>query len=207
MSEIEKSITETIKKSDLTELTSEYAEIFADSFFKDGILKDIPIVNTIVGVGKLGFAINDYLFLKKIFSFLLNIKDVPQSEREKLILKIETSEKYQKNVGETILLIINKLDDLEKPKLIGKIFNYFLNEKIDYETFLRLSQSIEKVFLPDIDKLIQMNDGERIEYEIQNQLFNSGLLSQTRTGDLSIGGGNEYYINQYGTTLVEIIKK
>ena len=156
MSEIEKSITETIKTSNLSELTIDYAEVFTDSVLKDGILKDIPIVNSIVGVGKIGFAINDYLFLKKILSFLVNIKDVHQSQREKLLLKIENSEKYQKNVGEAILLIINKIDDLEKPKIIGKIFSFFLNGEIDYETFLRLSQSIEKVFLPDLSKLIQM---------------------------------------------------
>ena len=102
-------------------MTIDYAEVFTDSVLKDGILKDIPIVNSIVGVGKIGFAINDYLFLKKILSFLVNIKDVHQSQREKLLLKIENSEKYQKNVGEAILLIINKIDDLEKPKIIGKI--------------------------------------------------------------------------------------
>lgn len=207
MNEIEKSITETIKTSNLSELTIDYAEVFTDSVLKDGILKDIPIVNSIVGVGKIGFAINDYLFLKKILSFLVNIKDVHQSQREKLLLKIENSEKYQKNVGEAILLIINKMDDLEKPKIIGKIFSFFLNEEIDYETFLRLSQSIEKVFLPYIDKLIQLNSGQKVDYEIQNQLFNSGLLSQTRTGDLRIGGGNEYYVNQYGIKLIEILKK
>lgn len=205
MSEIEKSLNDTIVKSDLTDLAADYSEIVIDSFLSDGVLKDIPIINTLIGLSKTGLAINDYLFLKKILNFLVNIKDIPKKSRENMIAQIEKSEKYQKNVGEAILLIINKLDDLEKPKLIGKIFKAFINEKICYESFLRLSQSIEKVFLPDLSSLVDFSKGKNVDYASQNNLFNAGLLLQTRTGDLRISGGNEYYIGELGNILVNIL--
>jgi len=207
MKEIEDSITETISKSDLTNLSADYGEVLIDSFLKDGFLKEIPIIGTVLGLGKLGFAINDYIFLKKMLGFLSNIKQVPKEKREKMIQKIESSENYQKNVGQTLLLIINKHDDFEKPKVIGKIFSAFLNEEIDYEMFLRLSNSIDRIFLPDLQVFINAYNGGILPYEIQGQFASVGLMSPTRTGDLRIGGGNEYYFSEYGICLIQIFNK
>lgn len=40
MDELEKSVLETIKGSDLSALSKDYAELFIDSIIKDGVLKE-----------------------------------------------------------------------------------------------------------------------------------------------------------------------
>ncbi len=53
-------------------------EIVIDSFLKEGIAKDIPIVSTIFNLYKSGENIRDHLFEKKLYTMLGNIE--PLSE-------------------------------------------------------------------------------------------------------------------------------
>ena len=47
------------------EVGKEYLELAIDEFLKDGILKDIPVVNTLTSVFKTGKNIRDAYFYKK----------------------------------------------------------------------------------------------------------------------------------------------
>ena len=47
-----------------------YAEIGIDSFITDDVLKEIPLVKTVVGVVKSGLKVKEILFTKKILTFL-----------------------------------------------------------------------------------------------------------------------------------------
>ncbi len=144
--DLEKSLATTISTSDLKDLSGDYAELLVDSVLKDGVLKEIPIVGSIVAIGKFGVSINNYMFIKKVLNFLTNIKEIPVEKRLEMINKIERSCNYQSNVGQALILIIDKLEDLEKPKVIGKLFTAVLSNSLEYDTFLRISQGIEKIF-------------------------------------------------------------
>ncbi|WP_335964599.1 hypothetical protein [Galbibacter sp. PAP.153] len=58
MNKIDKSLTKTIKTSDLQNVSTDLAEVILDSMLDDGILKDIPILGSIVGMGKTASTIN-----------------------------------------------------------------------------------------------------------------------------------------------------
>ena len=72
--ELIKSLKETISHSNLYEIGSVIAEASIDSVLKDGILKDVPIINFLTGLWKIGVTINDYLFLKKLLLFLNELR-------------------------------------------------------------------------------------------------------------------------------------
>ena len=66
-------LTEDFEKSlfsDTKDVLGDYIEIGIDSFINDGILKDIPIVNTIVAVLKAGKNIHDRNLLKQTLTFI-----------------------------------------------------------------------------------------------------------------------------------------
>ena len=66
-------LAEDFKKSlfnDSNEALSDYLEVGIDSFINDGILKDIPIVKTIVTVLKVGKNIHDRNLLKQTLTFI-----------------------------------------------------------------------------------------------------------------------------------------
>ena len=66
-------LTEDFEKSlfnNSKEILGEYIELGIDSFINDGILKDIPIVNSIVAVLKIGKNIHDRNLLRQTLTFI-----------------------------------------------------------------------------------------------------------------------------------------
>lgn len=184
------SLSITIKESNLQNVTTDLVKVAFDSILEDSVLKDLPIVGSIIGVAKAAVSINDKLFLKKVIYFLSAI-DVDPIERSKIITKIENSEKYKIKVGEKLLYIIDKSEDHISANYIAQLFNAFLKKKVRYSDFLRGSKIIENVFIEDFKYFLNTPDDELTRmikkdiYSItfafiENNLITSGLLkSQT----------------------------
>lgn len=128
------SLINTLSNSDLSKVGIDLAEISIDSILKNGALKDIPIIGSLIGVWKTGVAINDYLFLNKMILFLNESAELSESKRKKIIEDLEDSE-YQSEVGEKLIAIIDKLETGSKAKLLGKSFALLGNEIITKDDF------------------------------------------------------------------------
>lgn len=169
---------EVIRSNNLIDLGSEYAEIAIDSMIEDNTLKDIPVIRTIVGLIKFRNSFSKYLFTKKIYKFLFNIKDIPQTERVKTIEKINSSKKYQSKVGLIILELLEKVESDYKPEILGKLFSAVIKEKIEFSTFLRLAHIISNLFIEDIHILKRNVKGQIVYPEaLSDSILISGLVT------------------------------
>ena len=112
LSELSNSIEKTLKDSDLQNVTIGLAEVALDNLLKDGIIKDVPIINTILGFGKASLAIKERLFLKKIIYFISGLSSIPINKRNQMIDEIDSSGKYRTRVGEKLLYIIDKCEEI-----------------------------------------------------------------------------------------------
>lgn len=169
------SLTKTLKESDLKDVGVDLAEDLIDSTIQDGVLKDIPILGSLVGLGKTAARVKDVLFLKKVLYFINEVKDIPFTEREKVISEIDNSEKYRLKIGEKLLYILDKADDHEKTLLVGKLFRAFLKQEVNYDTFLRGSVIIDKAIIEDLNWFIE-NDWEKLSIEEAAEFINWGLF-------------------------------
>lgn len=95
-------------------VVGDIGEVAIDSVVDDGILRDIPIIGAIVGLGKCIRNVVDILFTKKLVAFLMGLKDTDVKKRQKAIRKWEEDAKYRIHVGETLLNLINRCDDTQK---------------------------------------------------------------------------------------------
>ena len=178
----------TLKDSDLQNVTIDLAETFSYALLNDGILKDIPIIGTIVGLTKAALSLNERLIIKKLIYFISELNDIDIEKRNKLISEIDNSEKVQIKVGEKLLYIIDKSEDHITAKYIAVIFKSFLNEEISYSEFLRCSTIVQKMFIQDFEQFIETKISD-IEIQItqydsglsdfQNSLITSGICSTT----------------------------
>lgn len=135
ISNIPQSLNETLINSNLTDVTIDAVEAEIDNYLENGLLKDIPIVSSIVGVIKTTQNISSYLLLKKIVAFLNGIKSIDPKKRQKMITDIDNSDKYRIKVGEKLLYIIDRCNDHEKAEYIAMLFCGLVNEKINYFEF------------------------------------------------------------------------
>lgn len=165
----------TIKNENLQNVVEGLGEFLIDSNLNEGLLKEIPILSTIVGVAKSGISVADRLFLKKLVFFLNEVKDIPKDTREKMINNIDKSEKFKIKVGEKLMYIIDKCEDHEKSRLIAILFKSFINGGLDYDDFLKSSKVIENATVEDLMWFVK-NDWERLTIEEAAEYINWGLF-------------------------------
>jgi len=218
------SFNETLKNSDLSSIIKNGIEISIDSVLNDGLLKDIPIVNTLVSLIKTAYSISTYLFLKKIIAFLDGIADIGTDKRNKMISKIDNSNKYKIKIGESLLFILDKSDDTVKASLIAKAFSSFLKKGINYSEFIKIAHIINNIFIEDFNHFINLRP-ESLDEEDALLYINYGICSiefgypdiSYRESDWKdscnesdrysiINGENNYLITNIGKKIIEIFQ-
>ncbi|UFH32636.1 hypothetical protein LNP04_02670 [Chryseobacterium sp. C-71] len=170
-----------IIKSEEFALASDIAEISLDSFTDDGIIKDVPIIGTIIKLLNIGNTISDRIFTDKLIHFLKEIDNLDQEFILKEIRYIDDSGNHTRKVGEKILEIINRIDSDGKPQIIGRLFRNFINKQFSYFDFLKLADIVEKSFYYDLILLKESKDG-KFYIPLEEELFNFGLLKENGIG-------------------------
>lgn len=173
---IQNSFDLTLTNSNLQNLNIDIAELTIDSVLNDGLLKDIPIVGTIANLSKFGANIHDRLFLKKILSFLNQLKDIPVDKRKKMIGNIDYSKKYRIKVGEKLLYIIDSCDDYEISELISVVFRVYIEEKITYDEFLKTASVLKNLNIDDFKWFIKEKKYHYFNLDDIGGLVGSGLF-------------------------------
>lgn len=214
LKDLNNSFSDTLKDSNLQSVSIELGEVIADSFLQEGLLKDIPIIGTIVGLGKSSISISDHLFLKKIIHFIVGIKHIEKEKRNKLISKIESSKKYRIKVGEKLLYIIDKCEDHIATQYIAKLFTAFLDEQISYPEFLRGATVIQRIFIEDLnyfltaplEELSKEFDAEYYLSDFEANLISAGLCA-TGSESISIRDQDDWkmdnkYVVEGGATIL-----
>lgn len=174
LKELTNSFEKTLKDSDLQNVTTSLSEVALDSLMEDGIIKDIPVIGTIVGAGKVALGIRERLFLKKIIYFISELKTISITKRLRMIEEIDSSQKYRIKVGEKLLYIIEKCDDYEKSQIVARLFSAFIEEIITYDEFLRSASVVERIITEDLMKFVN-DDWDRLNIDEAGEYLNSGL--------------------------------
>jgi hypothetical protein len=173
---IQNSFNITLTDSNLENLGIDISELAIDSVLQDGLLKDIPIVGTIINLSKFGANIHDRLFLKKLLSFLNKLESVPSEKRKELIQNIESSKKYRMKVGEKLLYIIDTCEDYEISELVGLLFKAFTEEKVSYDDFLKGASVLKKLSMSDFKWFIKERKSHYFNLDDVGDLISSGLF-------------------------------
>lgn len=213
---IELSLINEVVGDNLKDMIIDSAEIALDNFLEDGVLKEIPFFGSLYKGIKAIIGIKENIFAKKIYKFLIEIKDIPQSEREIFINKLEENDEFRQKVGEKLIVLIEQLDDLEKPTIIGKLFKANIEGNLSYYEFLKLSSVIQKSFLPDIKKLKKERGYAYINRDDEAQYVSLGVYSmkierdnsasrvaRTQTSLSNISFKTIYKLNHLGQKLID----
>lgn len=182
-------LTTSLIDSDLSGIPADLLETSIDQYLDEGVLQDIPIVKTFMGLIKTGRNIKDKLFLKKIITFLQNLQDVDVKKRQEMIEEIDGSSQYQLKVGEKLLYILDHCEDYEKASYIAKLFKCFINEQIDYFHFnilVDLINNMPTVILRHF-LAVDIDRPQEINREIAQLYIRYGLM-HTAMHIIDLGG-------------------
>lgn len=188
-------------------IISDIIETGLDSLTTNELVKNFPIIGNIIKVGATVKSINDRIFLAKLSNFLFNLDKIEKKEKISIIQNIRLEEKERTKIGESLILIIDKLNDFEKPKLVSFCFAAYLKEEITFQDFNRLANSIEIGNMIDLKEFIN-NSGNQVALD---RLINSGLseFSKTAFGETQSGGTRvelKIIKSELGNKFLQILK-
>jgi hypothetical protein len=167
----------------IADIGIEFSELGIDSILSDGILKDIPIVSTIIGFGKFAQNIHDRNLMKQTLAFIneFNRGSINPQKKERYIMEIrENPKKLEEELGR-VLVLLNKNVDIIKSKFEARFYSAYVDEKIDWDRFCELSDITDRLFFSDISNLKKayeshgVRDVADISYK-HDRLISVGLL-------------------------------
>lgn len=143
-----------IANHSLQDSASALIEVALDSVMEDGMLRDIPILGSLIGFGRAAVSIRDRMFINKLGYFLKEIESVPSEQRRAMIEEINASEEAAVKVGEKILYIVDRCQDHESSRAAGRIFRAFLEKEIDYNEFVSMTFAVDRLLFSDLVRFI-----------------------------------------------------
>jgi hypothetical protein len=198
--------------TDLGGVGIDLAEIGVDAVLNDGVLKDIPVLSTLVGIYKAGVSIRERQYIKKLILFLSEFKKIDEDGRKRFVNSELSDEKKREKFGETILALIEKSDDSKKLKIYARIFEQHILDQCSYDDAVRVSLMIERSFYSDLTYLLEFEDGSFDNQITAGELYKNGFLSFSGMDAGSLDddpnpGGIVYTINKYGELAKSILKR
>lgn len=178
-SNISVSNSELLELSVISEITLEKVEDLIDQeYLSNEVLKEIPIVKTITSVYKVTKRIQENLLGKKIIAFLEPLKNVSSEARKKMAKEMGKDSKFHTKVGETILMLLDKHEDIIKASYLGQSFKAYLDDRIKYVEFINIASAIDRTSSFDLISLkMNYNDLSLFEEDLLQRLYSAGWVN------------------------------
>jgi hypothetical protein len=158
------------------DLLADTAELVLDSALDSGIVEKIPIFGSMAKAVNIGKAVKDQIFERKLERFLTQLSSINANEVQEFNNKIKEDAKLHQKVGESLLILIERLDEIEKSDWLAKAFRYYMEEKIDFEKFLLFGKAIDRCALSALKQLdIFSNPSDKLP-EYSQDIASCGLI-------------------------------
>lgn len=151
------SMKQTIEYGNLS-FVGDIGEVLLDAALEDGVLKDIPVLGALVGVGKCIKNVYDIRFAKKLIAFLDPIKDVPPGQRAEALNRWEIDQNYRGKVGDTLLGMIERCDDTVKAVWLSKLFYQMVLISNNPRLFMRAEKILSSLSVMDVQAFLNMSE-------------------------------------------------
>jgi hypothetical protein len=198
---------DSITSEGIISLGSDLLELALDNNLNEGVLREIPVVRNLYNLGRATVGIYHRLSIKKMINFLGELSNVSYEKRQSFVEDINKDPQKQRVCEETLLLLIDRADSLEKPSILGRILKHHILDNISYEDAMRLSFIVDRVYMSDLDYLTRFSSGIQRKPDIDASLQSAGLLKWAGMDGGNLGepfsGGVIYELNDYGKMLLQ----
>lgn len=176
-------------------------EVALDALLNEGILRDVPILGSLVNVVKVGRSVPDKLLALKVRRLLKALDKVKPAQRAALVTDALSCDEDRRAVGEIVVFALNAADSLRKAEYIGYLLCAYIEKKLSLGDFQYFVHAVNTSFINDVTLLLyfakektKLRRQEAIP-PLARTLVNSGLVMVTgassTTGDGQVLGISE----------------
>lgn len=207
---LEDSLTE-----NMFDTVGDLAEVGLDAVMDDGILKDIPILSTVVGLYRIGYTIRERHEIKQLALFVaeLNRGCTDESKRKQLLEKLNSDTRKSKQEIEYILVVLDNYLEYEKSQMLAKLYIAYLEETITWAEFAEYASMVKQLIPGDL-KLLEERHMVRKQSQCAEllRLSSLGLMYQQDSplfpdGDYTVIKNElaSFTITEFGDKFIEIV--
>lgn len=182
MSELEQTLGQglarTLTDKGALDVAADLGDAVLGAQFSDGILQNIPYLGSLIKLFEVGKGLRDRVLIKKILKFLGPLSRIPIEERQEFAKRLEKDAKYRDSIGEQLMIVLERLDDMNKPELIAWLFTQLVKDKISDLKFREMCMVVDRCFLGDLRSLDSKGPHGSTDYEpsIALRLLGCGLV-------------------------------
>lgn len=135
------SMKQTLFDSDAADILLDYAEIGLDAVLDDGILKDIPVIGTIVSFCKIGLNLRERNLIKQLETFIqsFNRGTIDPKKLDDYRKTLDDPKKAENELGRVILLLDRTLEK-QRAQFLGQFYRAYVAGDIKWDMFVELSE-------------------------------------------------------------------
>lgn len=125
-----------------------------------------------------------------------------------LLQKYPDGSPEQHDLGENLLLALDRIDSVEKPVVLARFFTAYMADQFDYPTFSRLWRSLERfniALLPQL-RWYYTRQGTPLEVseDLQHEFSLCGLLTVSLEQSGLINGSADYRYSSIGKIFLDV---
>ncbi len=198
---IEKSIQEGLVKPGF-DLSVDYAEIALDEFLDNDVVRNIPIVKSIVGVVRGGMAVRELFLAKKILTFLkvFHTGKLDKQKKKQFLNKFNSDNRYKESVIEQVTILNDRFISVKKSEVLSNLLLAHINGKFDWEAFCQLGECLDDLHTRAFEVLANSASSAEPFYFRTHEIEKDGAGVLFSAG-LCVIHGNHYSVNAYGQYL------
>ena len=188
----------------MPDAVQETMEATLDSFIKDGLFKDLPIIKYVASAYNMVSDIRSWHTIRKLSVFIdeFNRGVLERDKYEEYIQLLSKDSKRINRELDYIVIIVDRMLELEKPAMLAKLYMAYLEKQISWNEFAKYSIVTERYLCGDYEVLekgtIQVSDETSIDDAIL-RLEALGLMIEKKDNSLFVKRENGNYGMTYGS--------
>ena len=146
----------------MTSIGVDLSETVLDAMLDDGLLKDVPVIGTMVNLARLTREVRDRILLSKLRAFLSASSSLTEDQRREFVSQMNSDPATASRVHDQLVIYLDRFDTISKADVLGILFTALAQGRIPAEVFHRLSHRLDTCFaddLPRLDEFLDHSDG------------------------------------------------
>lgn len=180
------------------------AEETWDALADSGIAEVIPVAGRIVKIWRAAHDVRDALFAAKLRAFITDPSLQAPEARATMRERAESDE--AKKIGETLLLVIEGLNDMQKPIWLSKAYAAYLADEIKASDLRRLMAAIDIAFGDDLIELINSPEMPSDDFAPWKKNLAASGLSDVGVSAPIGAARTVYHVSQWGMMLRKAVR-
>lgn len=159
----------------------------------------IPLVDRAIKIWRAAGNFRDAMLARKLLSFITDPS--LQTTEARARMREHTESEEGKKIGEMLFLVLERLNDMQKPTWLAKAYAAYLADEISASDFRRIASAIDMAFCDDLSELITSH--EELAYDNDSWMKNlvtSGLVELRIPATLG-GRPTMYELSKWGKML------